>query len=679
MDKKQAKQRIEKLKKVINYHRYLYHVLDRPEIPDAAFDSLKHELYKLEQEYPEFITSDSPTQRVGGKPLEKFEKVHHKVSMLSIEDIFSEEELRAWQERIQKLVPREKLDYFIEMKIDGFGIALIYKNGVFVQGSTRGDGRIGEGVTQNLKTVASIPLRIDIHGKLPNRKIKQKASQLIKNGEVEIRGEVYMDKKAFEKVNKERKKQKLLLYANPRNTAAGSIRQLNPELAASRDLNFLAYDLVTDLGQTTHQEEHQISKDLGFKTDEGKYCKNLEQAVVFWKKAMRERKKLPFQIDGVVVGVNNNRVFERLGSVGKAHRGMVAFKFPAEQAATVIEDIKVQIGRTGALTPVAYLRPVQVGGTTITRATLHNEDEIKRLGVKIGDTVIIQRAGDVIPDVTQVLPRLRTGKEKKFYMPKKCPVCGSLVVRPKGEAAHRCSNPQCGAIQRRKLYHFVCKKAFDIEGLGPKIINQLVDQGLVSNFSDVFELKQGDLISLEKFAEKSASNLAIGIEKSKIIPFHKFIFALGIRHVGEESAINLANYYGNLENLKKAEIEDFSKVKDIGEIMAKSLYNWFRDKKNLKLLEKLGRVGVKITSPRLVRPGRKKLQAKTFVLTGELESLSREQAKEKIRQLGGDISSSVSKSTDWVVVGEEPGSKFDKARKLGIKILSERQFLKMVK
>ncbi len=688
MNKLEAKKRIEKLKKEINRHRYLYHVLDSQEISDAALDSLKHELYKLEQEHPEFIMSDSPTQRVGGKPLEKFEKVSHKVPMLSIEDVFSEEELKAWQERIQKLVPaspaggsREKPDYFTEMKIDGFAISLIYKNGIFAQGSTRGNGLIGENVTQNLKTIESMPLKLHIHGKLPNKKIEKIVKLLIEKGKIEIRGEVYMTKKAFERINKERKKQGFPLYANPRNTAAGSIRQLNPKLAASRDLNFLAYDLVTDLGQITHQEKHQTCRALGFKVDEGKYCKNLDEVMVFWKGVMKKREKLPFHIDGIVVGVNNNRIFEQLGSIGKSHRGMIAFKFPAKQATTVIEDIKVQIGRTGALTPVAHLRSVQLGGTTITRATLHNEDEIKRLGVKIGDTVIIQRAGDVIPDVVQVLTRLRTGKEKRFRMPKKCPVCGSRVVRPKGEVVHRCGSSRCGTIQKKGIHHFISKKAFDVVGLGPKIINQLMDEGLISGPADIFELKEGDLVPLERFADKSAENLIKALEESKKINFNRFIYSLGIRHVGEESAINLANHFGNLKNLKKAEIDELIRVKDTGDVVAKSIYSWFRNKRNLKLLKKLDRVGIKIISPPRQARGKqaKKLQAKTFVLTGELESLTRDEAKERIRELGGDISSSVSKNTDWVVAGEDPGSKFDKARKLGIKILSEKQFLKMVK
>lgn len=671
MTKQQAKKRIEKLKNEIRYHGYLYHVLDKPELSDDAWDSLKHELYKLEQQYPDLITFDSPSQRVQGKPLDKFEKVRHKIPMLSIEDVFSEQELEKWEEKIQKLIPAslaggpgKKLDYFCEMKIDGFGISLIYKDGIFVQGSTRGDGKTGENVTQNLKTIESIPLRL---------------RKLIK-GEVEIRGEIYMDKEVFKKINKEREKKGEPLYANPRNTAAGSIRQLDPKVAASRDLKFLAYDLITDLGQKTHQEKHQIIKNLGLRVDEGKYCKDLKAVSEFYKEVIKKREKLLFQIDGIVVNVNDNDAFEKMGSVGKARRGMVAFKFPAKQTITVVEDIQVQVGRTGALTPVAHLKSVQLDGTTISRATLHNEDEIKRLGVKIGDTVIIQRAGDVIPDVAKVLPRLRTGKEKEFQMPKTCPICGSKVIRPKGEAVHRCSNFRCGAIQRKKLYHFVSKKAFDIEGLGPKIINQLRDQGLISNPGDIFELEQGDLIPLERFAEKSADNLIKAIEKSKIIPLNKFIFALGIRHIGEESAINLANHYGSLGNLKKAEINDLLKNKDTGEAMAGSIYEWFRNKQNLNLLNKLKQAGIKIQiPPRQARGKQTKLGGKIFVLTGELETMSREEAKEKVRELGGDASESISKNVDYVVVGFEPGSKYEKAKKIGVKIINEKDFLRIIK
>lgn len=681
MTKAEAKKRIEKLKKVINHHRWLYHVLDKPEISDAAFDSLKHELFRLEQKFPEFITPDSPTQRVGGRPLEKFEKVSHRVPMLSIEDVFTTQELGAWEQRIKKKYPHGEIGYFCELKIDGFAISLEYKKGMFFRGSTRGDGRVGEDVTQNLKTILSIPLRL----RLPEEKeLKalgfsgseiKKIQSLAQNGNLEVRGEVYMTKKEFEKVNLEQKKLGLPLYANPRNTAAGSIRQLDPKIAATRKLDFLAYDIINDLGQKTHQREHELALLLGFKVDKGLYCKNLKEVVRFWQKIKASREKLPYQIDGIVVNVNDNKTFERLGVAGKAPRGAIAFKFPAKQTTTQIEDIVVQVGRTGALTPVAVLGPVSLGGTTISRATLHNEDEIKRLNVKIGDTVVIERAGDVIPHVVRVISGLRTGKEKEFRMPQKCPICGSKVIRLYREVACRCTNPDCGAVQRKLLYHFVSKKAFDIEGLGPKIINQLIDQGLISTVADIFELKEGDLLPLERFAEKSAFNVVKAIERARIITLAKFIYALGIRHVGEETALDLANYFGSVDAIKRAALEDLEKVKDIGGVVAKSIHQWLSNNRNLNILTKLLRI-VKIKNPPQTR---KILQDKVFVLTGILESLTREEAKERIRRLGGDISSSVSKNTDFVVAGKEPGSKYDKARKLGIKIVGEKEFLEMIK
>jgi len=674
MTKQETKKRIAKLKKVINHHNHLYHVLDKPEINDAAFDSLKHELYKLEQQYPNLITFDSPTQRVSGKALDKFEKVRHKKRMLSLEDIFYKEELEAWQERIQKLVPNQKLDYFTELKIDGFAIALIYENGIFVQGATRGDGKIGENVTQNLKTINSIPLKIEIREKMPLHMLS-KAESLLKKGKIEIRGEVYMAKSVFEKINQEREKQNLSLYANPRNTAAGSIRQLNPKIAASRELEFLAYDVITNFGQKTHKQEHQILQSLGFKTSQDEHCSSLNKVISFRQKIKRIRKKLPYQIDGIVISVNDNKIFDKLGVVGKAPRGSVAFKFPAKEATTIVEDIVIQIGRTGALTPVAHLKPIRLGGILITRATLHNEDEIKRLDIRIGDTVIIQRAGDVIPDVVKAIKKLRTGNEKKFQMPKKCPACGSLIIRPKNEVIHRCFNKKCGSMQKQKIAHFVSKKGFEIGGLGPKIINQLMDQGLISNTSDLFSLEQGDLISLERFAEKSAKNLIEAIGKSKKIPFSKFIFALGIRHVGEETAIALARYFGSLEKLRKASINEFANIEDVGEVVAKSIYQWFNSKKNKEFIDKFIKLGIEIKE---LKPAKKKLRNIVFVLTGELDSMTREQTKTRIRQLSGDVSSSVSRQTNFVVAGKEPGSKYDKAKKLGVKIINEKEFLKMI-
>jgi len=669
MTKKEAKKRIEKLKKLISHHRYLYHVLDRQEISDAAFDSLKHELYKLEQQFPEFITPDSPTQRVGGEPLEKFEKVEHSIPMLSIEDVFSEKELKDWEDYLKRLAPHQFNgggEYFSELKIDGFAIALIYENGIFVCGATRGDGRVGEDVTQNLKTIESIPLKLRECRYLTGAPKR-----------IEIRGEVYMEKAAFEKFNQEQIKRSLAPYANPRNLAAGSIRQLDPKLAASRPLKFLAYDLIANLGQKKHSEEHQILPALGFKTDPGKVCQNTDEVFEFWRESAKKRETFPFLVDGVVVNVNDNFLFQKLGVVGKSPRGIRALKFSPKQATTRVISVKVQVGRTGAVTPIACLEPVQVGGVTISRATLHNEDEIKRLGLKIGDTVIVERAGDVIPAVAKVIPELRTGKEKEFHFPKTCPICGTKLVRPAGEVVWRCQNRDCGARKREFLYHFASKKAFDIEGLGPKIIDQLMDENLISRAPDLFELKEGDLIPLERFAEKSAKNLVEAIEKSKRISLARFIYSLGIRHVGEETAIDLANYFESLDKLKKTSREELEKIPDVGGKVSESIYNWFQQKGNQKLIEDLIKAGVKNLPPEKIG---KKLAGKTFVLTGILETLTRSEAERKIRMLGGHSASSVSKQTDYLVVGKEPGAaKLEKAKELGVKTISEKEFLTILK
>jgi len=665
MTKAEAKKRIEKLKKMINYHRYLYHVLDRQELSDATFDSLKHELYKLEQEFPEFITPDSPTQRVGGQPLKEFKKVPHASPMLSMEDVFSEKELRDWGDYLKRLERVAKFEYFAELKIDGFAISLIYENGLFTCGSTRGDGKIGEDVTQNLKTIESIPLKIEnCKLKIPNL--------------LEIRGEVYMGKKEFENFNQEQIKRRRASFANPRNLAAGSIRQLDPKLAASRPLKFLAYDIITDLGQKKHSEEHQILPILGFKTDPGKVCQNLNEIFDFWREISQKRETFPFLIDGVVVNVNDNALFQKLGVVGKSPRGCRAFKFSPKQATTIIEDIKLQVGRTGALTPVAHLKPVEVGGVTISRATLHNEDEIKRLGVKIGDTVIVGRAGDVIPDVIQVLPELRTGREKEFRLPKNCPVCGSKLMKPEEEVIWRCPNSNCPARKRESLYHFTSKKAFDVEGLGPKIINLLMDENLISRAPDIFELKEGDLMPLERFAEKKAKNIIEAIEKSKKISLARFILSLGIRHVGEETAQDLSHYFGSIDKLRRASKEEFDKIPDIGPEISESIYNWFRQKRNQKLIYDLLKVGVKIQYP-ISKIQYLKLKGLTFVLTGSLETITREEAKEKIRLLGGEISETVSKKTDYVILGKEPGLKLEQAKKLGVKTINEQEFLELIK
>lgn len=683
MNKQQVKQRIEKLKELINHHRYLYHVLDEQEISDAAFDSLKHELYILEQQYPEFITSDSPTQRVGGEALKEFKKIEHKVPMLSIEDIFSEKELGDWENYLKRLAPESQFEYFAELKIDGFAVTLIYNKGLFVSGATRGNGKIGEDVTQNLKTIESIPLELHLHKELSLdlNYLGKKIKELIRGGRIEIRGEVYMDKADFNKFNQYRIKNSLSVFSNPRNLAAGSIRQLDSKLAASRPLKFLAYDLMTNAGQTKHSEEHQILPILGFKTDSGKICKNINEAMVFFNEVEQKREKLPFQIDGVVISLNNNELFQKLGVAGKSPRAIRAFKFSPKQATTKVLDIRVQVGRTGAITPVAILEPVQVSGVIITRATLHNEDEIKRLGIKIGDTVIIERAGDVIPAISGVLSELRSGREKPFFFPKNCPVCETKLTKSEEEAIWRCPNQNCQARKRENFYHFVSKKAFNIEGLGPKIIDQLIDENLISQPFEIFQLEEGDLVPLERFAEKKAANIIKAIEERKEINLDRFIFSLGIRHVGEETAVDLANYFGSLEKLKKSSKEELEKIPNIGGKVSESIYNWFQSKRNQKYIEDLIGVGVRIINPVSNKPlaERQKLKGKIFVLTGSLKKMTRNQVKEKIRLLGGDISDSVSNRTDYLVLGENPGSKLEKARKLGTKTLEEKELLEMLK
>jgi len=684
MTKQQVQQRIKKLKKLINHHRHLYHVLDRQDISDAALDSLKKELFDLEKQFPDLISPDSPTQRIGGKSLEKFEKVKHTKPMLSFNDAFSQEDMKDWLERISKILDKEsKIDFYCELKIDGLAVELVYQDKVFNIGSTRGDGKIGENVSQNLKTIEAIPL------KLRNKEeiiagLKGLDKDIIKAIEeydfkdsVIVRGEVFISKKEFKRANKEREKKREPVYANPRNLAAGSIRQLDPKAAAKRRLDFFAYDLIADFKSQTHEEKHKILKALGFKTNShNKYCSNLKEVFDFYVDCQKLREKLHYEIDGLVIVLNSDKAFGRAGVVGKAPRGAIAYKFPAKQAVTIVEDIKVQIGRTGALTPVAYLKPVQIGGTTFSRATLHNKDEIKRLGVKIKDTVIVNRAGDVIPDVVRVLKDLRTGREKDFKMPVYCPVCNSKVKKKPGQVVYYCPNSNCFAIQRKYFHHFVSKSAFNIEGLGPKIINHLTAKGLISDPADLFHLKEGDLVPLERFAEKSAENVVESIQSSKEITLAKFIYALGINNVGEETAIVLAEKFGSLKKLQESKLEELESIKDVGPVVAKSIYEWFSQQRNKRYLVKLEKAGIKIENPK--RTGHK-LKDKTFVLTGEMRSLTRDEAKEKIRQLGGDISESVSKKTDFVVVGKEPGSKYDKAKKLNIKVINEREFLNTVR
>lgn len=681
LSKSEAKQRIEKLKKLINHYRYLYHVKNIEEISPEALDSLKHELWKLEQEYPEFITPDSPTQRVAGKPLDEFQKVSHKVPMLSLEDVFDEKELYEWEERLKRIAPHKSWDYYCEFKMDGLSVSLIYQKGLLIRGATRGDGRTGEDVTQNVKTIEAIPLSLREPTKEEFIKeglsdnLYQNLIETIKNGEIEFRGEVIMTKKVFEELNKKYKKEGKPLLSNPRNAAAGSLRQLDPKITAERKLDCYVWQMVTNIGQKTILESTKIAKLCGMKIVEGKYAKDLKEVIDFHHYWAKHKEKLPFNCDGVVVKVNQLDLYKIFGVVGKAPRYWIAFKFQGKEATTKIKNIVVQIGRTGKATPVAILEPVNLDGAIVSRATLHNEDEIKRLGVKIGDTVIVRRAGEVIPEIVRALPELRTGKEKNFEMPKKCPVCGSPLQRKPGEVDYYCTNPNCFATQKRFLYHFVSKKAFDIEHLGPKIIDQLIEEGLIENPADIFKLKKGDLIPLERFAEKSAQNLIEAIEKAKKIPLERFIYALGIRHVGEETANILARKFGSIENLAKANLEELESIPDVGPIVARSIYQWFQEKKNRKLIEDLIKNGVKIVPPEKIK---EKLKGLTFVFTGSLNSMSRDEAKELVRMLGGKASSSISRETDYLVVGENPGSKLQKAKQLNVKIISEQEFLKMI-
>ncbi|MDP3731122.1 MAG: NAD-dependent DNA ligase LigA [bacterium] len=667
--KQEAKERIEKLKKLIDQYRYSRLVLDKQLVEESVEDALKKELFDLEQEFPDLITPDSPTQRAGYKPLEKFSKVKHPERMLSFNDAFDEKDMQDWLDRMKRLDPRAANGgFYCELKIDGLAIELIYENGLLKTGSTRGDGTIGEDVTQNLKTIEAIPLALTTT-KMP----------FVTKDIFVVRGEVFVPQKEFARINKDREEKQMALYANPRNLAAGSIRQLDPAITAGRRLDSFAYSLVTDLGQKTHEEEHEILKKIGFKTNpHNKFCPTLKEVQEFRDYWEKHRGRLPYEIDGVVVIVNDNKMFKKLGVVGKASRSAMAYKFSPKESTTQVKDIIVSVGRTGTLTPVAILEPVEIGGTTVSRATLHNEDEIRRLDVKIGDTVVVGRAGDVIPDVKKVLKELRVGKEKVFHFPTKCPVCGGPIKRVEGEAAHKCVNKDCPAIKREGMYHFVSKGTLDMAGIGPKLIDQLMDTGLIKDPTDLYILKKEDFFNLERFAEKSAEKAVKAIQSRRKVSLDRFIFALGIPHVGSETALGLARYFGSLEKISQAGIDDLNKLKDIGTVVAQSIYDWFRNDYNKKLLTKFKEVGVQVLKQELSQKS-EKLKGLTFVFTGSLENLSRERAEEMVRENGGDAPSSVGKETSFLVAGTEPGSKYDKAKKLGVKIISEEEFLKMLR
>ncbi len=660
----EAKKRLEKLRREIEKYRYQYHVLDALEISEAALDSLKRELVTLETQFPDLITSDSPSQRVAGKALKQFSKVRHSRPVLSLQDYFDPAELAEWEKRNEKLLGQKVSGYYCELKFDGLTVILTYEDGRLVRGATRGDGTVGEDVTLNLRTIESIPLQLNLDSWKTIPKI------------IEIRGEAVITKQNFAKINSRQEKAGLPVFANPRNLAAGSIRQLDSQVTADRMLDCFAFELITDLGQKTHEQVHEWLAQMGFKTSKyNQSAKSLVEVERYLKQWEEKRKKLDFNTDGAVIVVNSLDQERKLGSVGKTERWMAAFKFPAEQTTTQVLDIQVQVGRTGALTPIAILKPVSVAGTTVSRATLHNQDEIERLGVRIGDTIIIQKAGDIIPEIVEVLKKLRTGKEKVFHVPKKCPICSSPVVRPEGEVAYYCTNKQCYAREIQGLIHFVSKKAFDIDGLGDKIVEQLVAASIVRDSADFFRLSKIDLLQLERFADKSADNLMAAIEERKHISLDRFIYSLGIRHVGEQTARDLAQHFRTWQKLQTSSRDELLSIHEIGEVVADSLYEWLQSATNKKLVQKLFDAGVTIETK--VRAQSQTLAGLKFVITGTL-SQPRDIIAEQIRQHGGTVGSSVSSATDFVLAGENPGSKVDKARKLSVKVITESALQKML-
>jgi len=665
MNKDDAKNRIEKLRAAIDEYRHAYHVLDQATISDAALDSLKHELYKLEQEFPDLITSDSPTQRVGGTPLDKFDKVTHAKPMLSMEDVFTLSEFGEWVDRIKRLSSAES--FFLMPKIDGLAVSITYVDGLLSSAATRGDGKVGEDVTTNVRTIESVPLRLKGLERFEGAKAER----------VEVRGEIYIATDDFKKLNDQQVANGEALFANPRNAAAGSVRQLDPKITASRHLSFVAWDLVTDLGQTTQAEEWEILRQLGFKpTPDSVVVTTVEEVQSHWKSLQTKRDGLGFWVDGMVVRVNDNATFDGLGVIGKTPRGLVAWKFPAEEVTSVVRDIQWFVGRTGAITPVAVLEPTQLGGTTVQHASLHNFDEIERLDVRVGDTVVLYKAGDIIPKVKEVVMGMRAKGAKEAKAPNVCPVCGSPVERKEGEVAIVCSNRQCSAQNQEAVLH--AARAFAVDGIGPATIASLMDAGIIQLPPDLFRLIPDDFNGLEGFGEVSANKLVDEIQARKEIPLAKFIVALGIRNVGEETARDLAKRFGTVDALMSATLADLVAVPQVGAIVAQSVVDYFAESHHREIVASYVANGIKIVSPVVVDTSMLPLAGKSFVLTGGLETMSREEAKEKIRALGGDLSESVSKKTAFVIVGTDPGSKYAKAQALGIPILSETEFIAML-
>jgi len=672
MTKQQAALRIQKLREEINHERYLYHVEDKPGISEAALDSLKHELYTLELAYPDLITPDSPTQRVGGEALNIFQKVEHTSRMLSMEDVFSPEEFAAWYRRVTERVDAKQLDVYCMPKLDGLAVSLEYTDGRLVRGATRGDGRVGEDVTHNIRTIESIPLAL----RTPTE-AEKKTFPLLADipTTLIVRGEVFMPVKAFEALNKQRLETGEAPFANPRNVAAGSIRQLDAHVAAERPLQFVAWDLITDFGQKTHEQEMALLKVLGFATTPFSERVTDKMGVErLFATVQKRRSRLPFWIDGMVIRVNNNDVYTELGVVGKTPRGLIAWKFPAEEATTRLVKVIWSVGRTGAVTPVAELEPVFVAGTTVQHASLHNMDEIKRLGLKMGDTVVIKKAGDIIPKVVSVLKNLRTGEEKTIRPPKQ--INGSSVYRVEGEVALYCDDPHTFERRLQAIAYAVGKHALDIDGLGERTIAQLLERGMISTFVDLFGLTKDELLELEGFAEVSAEKLLDSIRAARTVELYRFITALGIKQVGGETARRLAQAFLTLDVLRQASLDDLLAIQDVGEIVAEAILTFFADKENQNLLNTFREHGGVIGAAKGATTG--KLTGKTFVLTGTLATMTRPEAKTAIERLGGNVTGSVSKATTFVIAGTEPGSKLAKAQALGVPVLNENQFSAML-
>ena len=664
MTKQDAKKRIQQLRNKIERHNRLYYVENRPVISDKEYDDLIEELIQLEDKHPEFKTPDSPTQRVGGKPTEGFKTIRHVVPMLSMDNTYSADEIRDFDERVKRNLGVKQLEYMVELKVDGASISLVYRDGKLGRGLTRGDGREGDDVTENIKTIKNIPLYL-----------KKDAPRLI-----EVRGEVYMPNKEFLALNEDKEEKGEELFANPRNAAAGSLKLLDPKEVAKRHLNIFVHGAGAIEGTkiASQYELYQFMKlmEMRVNPEAAKFC-DVEDVIRYCNEWERKKEKLDYHVDGMVIKVNSFEYQNRLGATTKSPRWMIAYKFPTEKKETKLLDIRLQVGRTGTLTPVAILEPVHIAGTTVSRSTLHNMDEIERKDIRIGDRVLVEKSGEIIPQVVKALKEKRTGKEYKFRMPKTCPACGSKTVRYEGEVAVRCENVSCEAQLKERILHFASRNAMDIEGLGEAVVEQLVNKKMVGDYSDIYYLRMEGIKALERFAEKSAQNLIDAIEKSKDRELSRLIFALGIRHVGIHAAWLLFETYGSIENIAKQGAENLQKNREIGPVMAESICVFFRNKDNATVLEKLKKAGVKM-SEKITR-GKGIFLGKTVVFTGTLSFMTRNEAEELIRKQGGKPSSIVSKETDLVVIGAEPGSKYEKARKLGVKIISEEEFKDMAK